>query len=569
MTFVRSALAEQPLTFDLCIVGAGPAGISIAREFIGTELKVCLVESGGIAPSAAVQNLARGDTVGDPIHAPDTVCRRVVGGNATAWHVQIGRGRLGVRYMPLDEMDFEQRPGMAFSGWPFGRSALLPFYARAQAVCQSGPFAYEPDPWESRDARRLPTDATVLETTMFQFGPAAAFHRQYRDELVRSQNVRLLLQTSAVEIETGPDATAATRILCVGPGGRRLRISARAFVLATGGFENARLLLMSDKRDPRGLGNRHDVVGRYFHDHPLVFGGFFTPHDRILFDRTALYDLRQVHGFPVMGHLKLSNAVSREYGLPNLSACLFPRPDGGQTEAVLAFQDLLLGLRARRKPDNAAHLLRRAARHADAVAMASALRLRSRRLICTFAKGGWSASARNGRRYRTFHVFHQIEQTPDPANRVTLGPRRDALGCPTLEVHWRWSAGDAERVGRAQALMAAELNRAGLGAFEIARKDGQPDILRPSGTHHLMGTTRMHADPRLGVVDADCRVHGMENLFVAGSSVFPTGGYANPTLTIVALALRLADHLKARLARSVATASVVKVGTTPAAVDAA
>lgn len=423
----------------------------------------------------------------------------------------------------------------------------MPFYARAQEVCRSGPFTYDPDHWENNGAQRLLPASAVLETTMFQFGPADAFHKQYRDELARTANVRLLLNTSVVELETDPGMAAATRVLCIGEGGECFRVQAKVFVLATGGFENARLLLMSDTQDPRGLGNRHDVVGRYFHDHPLVSGGFFKPADPALFSRMALYDLRRVNGSLAMGHLKLSDGASRRHGLINVSACLFPRLGSEEAEAVQAFKDLLRGVLARQKPKDAAHLLKRVAKHADTVAEWSTLRLRSRNLVCTFARGGWSTLPRNDRRYRTFQVLHQVEQTPDPSNRVALGRGRDVLGCPTLEVHWRWSRSDAEQVARAQDIMASEFRGSGLGEFEISTKDGLPDLVRPSGSHHLMGTTRMHEDPKLGVVDADCRVHGLTNLFVAGSSVFPTGGYANPTLTIVALALRLADHLKSQL----------------------
>lgn len=550
MDSLPQLLLDQSLAVDVCIVGAGPAGIAIAREFAGTGVRVCLVESGGSAASPAKQALARGATFGDPIHAPEEVCTRAFGGNSRAWHVQLGDGRLGVRYVPMDEVDFEKRSWMPFSGWPFGRAHLDPFYERAQGVCRSGPFAYGPEPWEGERAKRPALGNGDLETAMFQFGAADVFHGRYRKELAEAANVRLLLNTSVVEIEANPRGDAAARVLCVDDRGKRLAVRAKAFVLAAGGFENARLLLMSDKRHPGGIGNRHDVVGRYFHDHPLVFGGVFTPTARSLFNDMGLFDLRRVNGFPVMGHLKLSGEASRRNRLLNMSACLFPRPGENKAQAILAFQRAVRDLKAKRWPKDAASSLRRVVRHADAVAQASVLSLRAKRLICSFDKGGWSELEGNDKRFASFHVFHQVEQAPDPSNRVVLGRGRDALGCPTLEVHWRWSGEDAARVARAQDLMASELLRADLGEFRVAEKDGAPDILRPSGTHHIMGTTRMHDDPRLGVVDADCRVHGMANLFVAGSSVFPTGGYANPTLTVVALALRLADHLKARLGRT-------------------
>jgi choline dehydrogenase-like flavoprotein len=161
--------------------------------------------------------------------------------------------------------------------------------------------------------------------------------------------------------------------------------------------------------------------------------------------------------------------------------------------------------------------------------------------------GGWSQLKHPSQRFVRLELWHSIEQTPRAYNRVTLGSKRDALGYPQLEVHWQWPQEDIEQTLKAQDLMARGLERAGLGRIERVREaDGSPHLARPVGSHHLMGTTRMHADPRHGVVDAQCQVHGVDNLYIAGSSVFPTGGYANPTLTLVALALRLADHLKSQ-----------------------
>jgi choline dehydrogenase-like flavoprotein len=145
-------------------------------------------------------------------------------------------------------------------------------------------------------------------------------------------------------------------------------------------------------------------------------------------------------------------------------------------------------------------------------------------------------------------VLHLLEQSPDPDNRIVLSRDRDALGCHKLELHWRWSRNDAERIVRAQHIFARELQRSGLGTWHVeADEEGLPKIGRPTGSAHLMGITRMHHNPKYGVVDANCCVRSIHNLFVAGSSTFPTGGYANPTLTIVAMALRLADFIKQTL----------------------
>lgn len=162
--------------------------------------------------------------------------------------------------------------------------------------------------------------------------------------------------------------------------------------------------------------------------------------------------------------------------------------------------------------------------------------------------GGWSQLRNVDQKFTRFEVWHSIEQSPHPDNRVKLSRERDIYGSPKLEVHWHWPLDDIHQTLRAQPIIATELWRAGLGNLQLEHDpNGLPNIVRPVGSHHLMGTTRMHVDPRFGVVDAECRVHGMNNLFVAGSSTFPAGGYANPTLTIVAMALRLADLVKREL----------------------
>jgi choline dehydrogenase-like flavoprotein len=154
---------------------------------------------------------------------------------------------------------------------------------------------------------------------------------------------------------------------------------------------------------------------------------------------------------------------------------------------------------------------------------------------------GWSRLRGKPRRFAALELLLNLEQAPDPDNRVTLDAACDRFGLPKPTLHWRWRALDQANLVRLRALVADELERHGLGRVEVA--DAPPD----PNAHHHMGTTRMHRDPRRGVVDEHTRVHGLSNLYVAGSSVFPTSGFANPTLTLVALSLRLADHLEKQL----------------------
>lgn len=540
-------LEGDEIAVDVCIVGTGPAGLSLAQEFLGHRATVCLIESGGLTPEFEAQDLADGLTVGEPIHPPREVCRRQLGGNSNAWVIRIAKHQLGVRYTPLDAVDFEARDWLPYSGWPITYDDLIPYYHRAQQVCRSGPFQYQPDLWESPAAPRLGVDGARVETSMFQFGPSATFFDSYRQAMAEMPNITLYYHATVVELETHPDGGTVSRVRVARPGGDYW-VRARQFVLACGGFENARLLLLSNRQQPAGLGNQHDVVGRYFHDHPFVLGGSFVPSKPALFNQTGLYDLRWVNGVPAMGHLRLSRAVLEREQLLNISASFFPRPSRRKQEAIVALQKLVQGLATKQVSWAMVGHLGQMLWGADHIAQTAYwVKTKHQPWLTGFSQGGWSAMANNDRRFKSFEVIHQIEQTPDPANRVTVSRDRDALGCRKLEVHWRWSREDAQRIGRAQGIFADALARAGLGEFRVAQVDGLPVLGRPSGAHHLMGTTRMSDNPKFGVVDAHCQVHGLSNLAIAGSSVFPTGGYANPTLTIVALALRLGDRLKRHL----------------------
>ena len=426
-------------------------------------------------------------------------------------------------------------------------------YARAQQVCAGGLFDYEPGQWEDDKARQLPLHGQGVETGMFHFSPFEVFTRDYRRQLFAAPNITVYTHATAMELLARDDLSGVASVRISGPGQRPWVLHARNVVLAAGGYENARLLLASS--GAKGLGNAHDQVGRHYHDHLQGHSGYLRPRDPALLERLGLYDLRLRRGAWVMGYLKLSPQLQAREGLLNINCMLFPRPADRQDRAIEAFNTLRERRLLRRGATGMAPALGlgrtlsqlwRMTRGLDYVARVTALAARGRQSTAYgLGHGGWSTLAQPGRRFSRLELWHSIEQSPHPDNRVRLSDARDALGCRKLELHWHWSAQDIEMTLKAQELFARALETAGLGRVERVRQaDGSPHLARPAGSHHLMGTTRMHEDPRQGVVDANCRVHGLDNLYVAGSSVLPTGGYANPTLTLVALALRLADHLK-------------------------
>jgi choline dehydrogenase-like flavoprotein len=531
------------LATDVCIVGAGPAGITLARELIGAQFRVCLVESGGLDFDRHTQALAALAPIATDLAPPDEARCRRFGGSANTWNVRTTPTGGGVRYLPLDPIDFEPRSWVPDSGWPLQRADLDPFYERAHAVCRIGPYAYRVADWADGEARPLALAEDRVGTVIDQYGAADTFTTTYREELVGAANVTVLLHASAGRLEERPTSAAIKRLHVHCLDRTRHQITASVFVLAAGAIENARLLLLSTDRRPAGLGNQHDLVGRFFMDHHNVRSGMLTPTDRGLFEEAALYDLRRVKGTLIMGKLKLTEQVLRDERLLNGAARLDPKRPPEMVAAARSLRQLMAGVRSGRPPrDTLAHLLR-VARCAPQLGFFvwSGRWLRARR-----GRYGWSELGMKRRRFGAFSVELQVELSPHPENRVVLvGEARDRFDRPLPAVRWRWRALDLTSLERTQHLLAAEFARARLGTMEIPPDGAPPAVLLPGGIHHHLGTTRMHVDPHSGVVDPNCRVHGVDNLFVAGGSVFPTGGYANPTLTIVALALRLGDHLRA------------------------
>lgn len=537
---------------DVCVVGSGPAGLTVARELVGAGLTVAVLESGGTEadPEAdRLQEAAEGLRFGTVEQISGT---RRVGGNANLWSVDLGGGRSGLRLVPLADADLEARAWMPGSGWPLTPDDLAPVYRRAQRLFGLPALGYGADDWEAATARRLPVDETVVRTDVFQFADRAQYAQRHVDELVASASCTVFHHAYVVELRTDPGSTRVTEVRAMSVPGREVVFRAPVVVLAGGGLASTQLLLASDgvRRglDRAGGSRGEDPLGRHFMDHPLIDGGVLEPVNRSVVDHMALYDLRTVRGVPVMGHLRIADEAVREQALPQLSTLFFPRhasqrEDTADARALVARRYAVAvreSLRARRLP--------RAADVWGAVSRADAVLSRvlhsGGRMSTYVGHGGWSTFRRPSRRFDHLRVVHQAEQAPHAGNRVSLGEQTDAFGMRRLRVDWAWTPQDARGAARAQALVADAVRRAGVGRIHLP--DSAGPVVLGSSTNHYLGTTRMSADPAQGVVDERCRVHGLDNLFVASTSVFPTSGYANPTLTLVALALRVADEVGAR-----------------------
>jgi choline dehydrogenase-like flavoprotein len=519
---------DQVIQTDVCIVGAGPAGISVAYELLGTDVGVCLLESGGRDVERRAQRLNRGQSVGYPIHRLHRSRVRAFGGTTRHW---FSPGDETWAARPLDPIDFEVRSGIRHSGWPFDRAHLDPYYAQAQALCRLGPFVYDPAHWADEAwSPSLPLRLGDVETTLFQHGRSD--FNGYYDKLVRAPNVTVLLHASVVDLATDEDPGRVDRVEVRRQDGTSCFVRARLVVLAAGGIENPRLLLLSRRVHRRGLGNDRDLVGRFFAERMSARTGYVLSATSGLADRNGFSAVQAVPEALVQRALRVTDAAQRERRLLNCAFFLLTRNVSMTAEAVRSLATLVKASRRWPPPEG---MLGHARNVATGLTDLGALaRDHLRR----------PDDART-----VLAVRVQAEQAPNPESRVTLGSRRDRFGLPVARLAWRPAASDRASIRASQEMLDAALRTAGLGQLEFMLGDEHPPALLEGNYHHL-GATRMHPDPNEGVVDADCRVHGIRNLYVAGSSVFPTYGCSNPTLTVVALAMRLADHLKKQLAHA-------------------
>jgi choline dehydrogenase-like flavoprotein len=472
---------------DICIAGGGPAGIALARSLANGPVSIVVVESGVTDFEAANQALAEGTSTGDPYDVGTTRARRL-GGATSHW---AGWCR------PLDAQDLAARAWMAHSGWPFGREVLDPYYEQARPLCRltDGPFELGPllaHPTAGVEAMIV---NDVVTTAVYRLSPGPVhFGEEYRGDLEQADNIRVILEANVVDIAADGSQSHVEHYKIATLAGNRFSVAAKFFVLALGGIENARLLLASAPAGGVGLGNRHDLVGRYFLDHPEVTAATIVCSGRV--------PPNYLGGRPdyVRTVLAFTPEFLAEHELPATSFVFEPYPWDQSTDTD-----------TRVSPTDVAAVLRA-------------------------VEGGESLP---------YSFAMRCEPEANPDSRVTLGQARDQLGMPRVQLHWRLGPHDRARFRTSLDEMARELGIRGVGWLRREPTSfGAENETYFYGAHH-MGTTRMSEDPALGVVDPNLRVHGVDNLFIAGSSVFPGCGFSNPTFTILALTLRLSDHLRA------------------------
>lgn len=511
---------------DVAIIGAGAAGITMARRLLAGGASVLLLESGGEDYEPETAKLNGGDNIGLPYYDLETARLRFFGGTTAIW---------GGRCAELDPLDFQKRPWVEHSGWPFGADELRPYYDAARETLDL-PLSTPPDKDRTRLLATLASDQLAIRTWMFdrrfdRFGLAA------NRSLVHDPRLTVLTHATVREIVSSENGSTIDRLDVRGRGDRRVSVRARTYVLAAGGIENPRLLLASNSVVGNGLGNGNDLVGRFFMEHPHARGGRIV--GARVWEVLKAFAKRRCGNVECSPLLTPSERLQEERGILNSAVTIAARPPVGGKRRLMkqAYLYAKHSMAPTKKGRGLWKTRRRLGRNVKQV-------IGPVRPWWSCVSGKWELA-----------LVLRAEQAPNPDSRVTLGTSVDAIGMPRVQLDWRMQSQDVESAAALVDALGRQAAAGGVGKVESApwlhdpqRQWAFDDLVsdHPLGGYHHMGTTRMADDPRSGVTDGYGRVHGIDNLYVAGSSLFPTAGWANPTLTILALALRTAEHILAR-----------------------
>ncbi len=499
--------------YDVCICGAGAAGITLALA-LSEKLNVVLLEGGGDKYTQESQSLYKGKNIGNNYFDLDACRTRLLGGSTNCW---------GGWCRTLSEIDFETKPYTKYSGWPITKADLDPYIAETNTILNVNAEEkfFSADGFPENDPLQAFRKSKNLQRAAFWWSePVPRFGIKYRKELEGKKNLTCYLNANVVDINLHDSLSAVRQVEIRDYNDRSFAIRAKQFIVTMGGIENARILLTSNRQQKDGIGNNNGLVGRFFSEHPNISLGHFA-----LKDHVRDY-LSENWAPPPRSWSFFEPSKKFMYDMKSLNFGLRFEPEKPKT--AYTFRDRLINII--RQSDFANDLMQKI----------------------------------TGRRLRLDEPYEGMlnvaaEQEINPDSRVTLGSESDRFGKRRVVLDWQITRTDRRTVQQAAVRFAKDFATLDLGRvylFDWLLPLDKPDVElpavfkksgEPSASYHHMCTTRMSATPNEGVVDRNQKIFDIANLYVSGSSVFSTGGHANPTYTIVQLALRLADHLNSRL----------------------
>jgi choline dehydrogenase-like flavoprotein len=538
-------LAGDVLEAQVVVVGSGAAGIPLSLELAEYGLDVILLEAGSESLDPRAQSLYSGKLEHPSLHPPaDKYRQRRLGGTTPIW---------GGRCVPLDPIDFAERQYVPFSGWPISMEDLSPFYPAANDWLEAGDFAYRN---EDVFSDSVPPMVAGFESDVISLDSLERFSRptdvfaRYKSRLQESSNIRVVSEANCINVSLHDNAKSVKQLVLKTFDRNEFYVRARYYVLATGGIETARLLLASNDVCEKGVGNEHDVVGRYYMCHIAGNVGklrFNLPSSDIRHgyetSPDGIYCRRRISLFETEQFNKGVNNVVLRLHFPRIGD---PAHKSGVLSLIYLLKPFISYEYATRLRDSKGDSFVTMLQHLKNVLLSPfeisrfGLRWIPKRILAS--RKFPSIILEN--KTNMFSLEANGEQCPNHDSRIYLADELDELGLRRVVVDWKYSMQDVNSVKITLRIFRQELERLGIGQLEFDEESLEDDLLRfgALGGHHI-GTARMGTDPSKSVVDRNCKVHNVDNLYIAGSAVFPTSGQANPTLTITALAVRLADHL--------------------------
>ncbi len=505
----RSLENNSLIEGDICIIGAGAAGITMALEWLNTPYKVILLEGGGFEYDEQVQELYAGKTTGQHYFPLKSIRLHYFGGTTGHWAGWCAE---------FDEIDFKKRDWVPNSGWPITLSDMKPYYPRAQQYVEVGGNDFSTEHWEQKEEsfKPFPFNKNKVWSKMWQFSPPTRFGTKYRDAIVNAKNIHLYTYANVIDIIANENVSAIKEVAAKNYAGKQHTVRAKYFILACCSIQNARLLLSANGQAQKGLGNDYDHVGRYFMEHLEIKTGSLWLADPADVKMYMIdYGVTKARA-----ELAISEQMQTQYKILNGTSSLSPLEIAqNQAAFIEVWKD-------------------------EKDAMEKSFK--------KLDKNGAKPKALHiPKGFQAYQLFTRMEQAPNPDSRVTLDTERDSLGMPRAKLNWVLTALEKNSLRTINRIIGQEVGRASMGRVKVYdylqdEKDETWPSFTGGGWHH-MGTTRMSADPKQGVVDADCKLHSLHNLYVAGASCYVTAGAVNPTLTLLSFTVRLADHLKQKI----------------------
>lgn len=514
-----STSTETQWTADICIVGSGVIGLAMVKELMTSGKRLIVLEKGGHEHSKQLEATQDCEITGHAFtgHRDGRVLG--FGGTARAW---------GGQALPLDATEMRSRQWVNLEGWPIDPAELEQYYESIDEFLSVDKVSYDADLDALRKLKKTEFDQTLIRYHFSKWSRKPDISIAMRTQLMHASNVIVIENGTVCNLHMNEAHNRIEQVQIKNVNHRVATIHARQFVLCMGGLENARLLLLSNTQSPQGIGNTHGNVGAFFQDHPTAQVGTVTSDDEFQLQRKFNYFF---YGKTrMLPRLSLAHSAQRKHGV--LAATAFVQFIPKETALFSDLREMERLVRRGKLPS-------------------------SKLLASPLVKfNQWTSLGRSAGEYlfrkrlytpdSTPRLTVMIEQTPSAESRVGLSNELDHQGLPKARIHWAISELTAKTLLVLCNVLDREFKRLKLGRIEWdawTQKSEAAILENLCDAFHHMGTTRMSEDPKDGVVDAQCRVHGLQNLYIAGTSVFVTSGHSNPTYTAIALAMRCANHL--------------------------